>query len=270
MELPIAATSSQNPADVLRRAVHRASIVFGRIAAEENAIEGAQCFTNPDRPNVRSANFAAELSADGGAALLHEIDDHFACRNAVCHTILGPETDWPVTFQEALVQRGFQPVTRHVLRLERTHPIEHRQVNVQIIPARAAYKSLTGLYQRMAEHEHHADPRLVTDLTATCIDRLDEHRLDLFVARVERDAACVAGVLCLGQIGLIDPAYCDPRLRGQGIATALMAHVLEHCRRAMFEHVIVDRSEGCPAIPFYESLGFTKAASYVKYRRLVP
>jgi GNAT superfamily N-acetyltransferase len=94
---------------------------------------------------------------------------------------------------------------------------------------------------------------------------LDEPRLERFLARLDGRPVAIAGVLALGQIGVIDPCYVSPPLRGQRIGPTLMAHVLEYCHRALFEQVILRRADGCPSIPFYEGLGFERLVSYTKY-----
>ena len=95
-----------------------------------------------------------------------------------------------------------------------------------------------------------------------------EGRTDVMLALLA-PGSTVAGVFTLGEIGVISPAYCRMAHRGKGVALALMASVLEHCRRSLFKHVIVDRSDSCPAIAFYERLGFSRVASYRRYRRAV-
>ena len=46
---------------------------------------------------------------------------------------------------------------------------------------------------------------------------------------------------------------------------ALMTHALDHCRRAMFESVILKRTIDLPARSLYESLGFEQLTTFASY-----
>ena len=108
----------------------------------------------------------------------------------------------------------------------------------------------------MAAQEFNADPPLARDYADTMIDQLDEPRLELFLGRLDGQPVGVAGVTTLGQIGVIYPAYTDNNHRGKGIAATLMSHTLDHCARALMDQIVIERSDNCPSIGFYESLGF--------------
>jgi len=267
MELPVSKSSYAPSADALVRAVQRARVVFGRVVAQEQAIDHAVCFTNARCPGVRLANFA-ELdlrAAPDAAGPLAAVEDHFARHDAVCQ-ILQP-TDGDGAAALAAVASDYDRVERHVLLHEGAGPHRAGADDLQIIPARASYDQLRTLVESMARLDHGADDRLAAALAQVWEDRLDEPRLDLFLGLVERRAAAVAGVLSLGQIGVVDPVWCHPDRRGRGVAGAMLGHLLEHCRRAMFEQVVVDRGEGCPAISFYESFGFRRVARFTRFKR---
>ena len=268
MELPIAPQQGQPSTAALVRAVRRSEAALARTASTETTLDGAVAFANPDRPGVRCVNFAAGLApaqhadADSLVAGIHE---HFDAAGAPCHTLDAAAIDWPDALADVIRRRAYRPITRHVFLMTSYRPPEERGTGAQIIPARAAYRELTQLYDTMARLDHHADDALAAQLIQTMIDRLDEPRLDLFLARLDRRPVAVAGVVSLGNMGVVSSAYADPAYRGRGLAKTLMTAVLDHCVRAQFEQVIVDRSDGCPSIPFYQSLGFERATSYTKY-----
>jgi GNAT superfamily N-acetyltransferase len=270
MELPVAKSSYEATADVLVRAVGRAAVVLGRAAAEPMEIDGAVCFCDPARPAVRCANFAAELSVPEGRSAAAVVDDvlaYYESRQATCEAFASTAASWPKALAEELITRGYEPVTRHLFLLDRAAPPPKAATDLQIIPARAAYEELRKLYGEMARLEHGADGVLASALVEAWIDHLDEPRFDLLLGRAKAEPVVVAGVLSLGQVGVISAAYCHPSWRGRGFAQAIMGRVLEYCSRATFEQIIVDRGAGCPAIPFYESLGFHKKASFVRFKR---
>jgi len=267
MELPIAQESYRPSNAALTRAIKRAAVVLGRMAGEEAALTGATAITNADRPDVRVANFAGEVHLPDGAdanEVVGEIQTHFREQNATCHLLDGAEEEWPAELAAALEAADYTPRTKHVFLLSKFEPADDPGSH-QIIPARAAYGEIRDLYLQMATSEFNADEQLAKNLADAMIDRLDEPRLELFMARVDQKPAALAGLVTLGQIGVIVPAYSAPAARGTGAGKAVMQHTLEYCHRAQFEQVIVDRSDGCYAIPFYERLGFEKISSYVKY-----
>lgn len=268
MELPVAPQSYRPSADALVRAVKSANVMLARVVAKQSVLDGGTAFTNPDRPDVRSANWAAQINVPGdvGARLvLDQILDHFRQQGVPCQVLDGAAADWPQALAQGIAALGYRPITKHVFCLADYQPPRKVNEQLQIIPARSLYGQLPRFYQSMARQGLGAPEALAQQLTETFIDRLDEPRLDLFLGRIDKQPVASCGVITLGNIGVIHAAYTAPEHRGRGIAATLMAHVLDHCSRAQFEQVVLDRSEGCPSIPFYQRLGFRQVASYVKY-----
>lgn len=275
MELPVVDARGELPHAALVRAVRRVAVALGRTGAVEVDVDGATCLISSQRPGVRALNFAEHVMIDADAnpdPLLDRIDAAFADHGSACHAWTS-DGEVPANLEEALMRRGHRHVERHVLVLNPAAPRLSADESVQIIPVRAAYQDAWRFYRTKAMESHVADPEaesdLVEALASASIDRLDEPRLELSFVRCNGEAVAVAGVFTLGEIGVISPAYCRMAHRGKGVALALMASVLEHCRRSLFKHVIVDRSDSCPAIAFYERLGFSRVASYRRYRRAV-
>ena len=243
-------------------------MVLGRVVGEEAVLDTAVCVTNARCPGAACANFAADVAvAPDGAAedTIDQITAHFEAQGVVCLALDCAADDWSHDLAEVALRRGYRPSKRLVYTLERFTPVATCAESVQIIPARAAYDELRQLSERALRADRGADDRLAAQLARMSTDRLDEPRLDAFLGRIEQQPAAVAGVLSLGQIGVIDAVLCHPAWRGRSIESAMMHHVFEHCRRALFECVVLERSEGCPTISLYESLGFKKAGDYVRY-----
>lgn len=270
MELPIAPQTYQPSVDTLVRAVRRSENILARAVATQTVLDAVTAYTNADLPGVRIANYAAEIQQVGDLDpedVLIALFDHFKDQGATCMTLAAADAAWPDGFADAIAQRGYEARTRHVLRLDNYTPPKRINEDLQIVPARSVYGELRGFYRNMAKRDHGCDDTCADNVATAMIDRLDEPRLELFIARLEGQPVAAAGVVSLGDIGVISPAYTDPDHRGKGIAGTLMADVLGLCTRAQFENVIIDRGEGCPAIGFYESLGFKDVAQYVKFYR---
>jgi GNAT superfamily N-acetyltransferase len=264
------------------RAIHRAAVVLARTAGQVREVQGGQVCVRADRPGVRAVNFAADVQLPESISSEQEARDWlalilsvFADQRTPCHVLYPRQSQWALPLKAALDEAGYEPVVRKVFELSRYRGPASVNQAVQVAPARALYPQLPEFYFHQAHVEHHADERLANDYAATMIDFLDEPRLELFIARMkdQRGLAqnvAVAGVLSLGQTGVVIPAWTDPAYRGKGVAGTLMNHVMDACARALFTQVILDRSTHCPAIGFYEAMGFTQIDTFVKYRLRQP
>ena len=269
MELPIASESYQPSPQVFIRAVKRVTTILARTVAQETTLDTATIYTHPNRQDVRSANFAADLHLSEGIeaeVAVAEVLDHFQRAGTCCHMFFSADERWEHSLSQCLENRGYRAATKHVYLLK-CHTRIQTPAGLQIIPARAAYDDLRIFYGHMARDELRADERLATHLAETMIDHLDEPRLELFLGRLEGQTVSVAGITTLGQIGVISPAYTHPKHRGNRISSAMLSHTLDYCARAQMEQIILERKEGCYSTPFYEKMGFKQVASYVKYVR---
>lgn len=261
MELPVAPQSYQPPADSLVRAVQRAHVILARTVTEEESLDGANVYACADRRDDRSVNFAAELNtpATGDATVVQSVLDRFAGANCDCHRMMCGAQQWPQDLADQLGVNGYDPSPRSVHMLSEYTPPQQLNTELQIIPARAAYGEMQRFYQKR--------PELNESREQSVIDFLDESRLELFLGRLNRQPVAAVGVLTLGNIGVIYDPYTDPDYRGRGIGTTMMAHTLDHCRRAQFEQVIIELDPRNPSLPFFESIGFKQAATFDVYVR---
>jgi len=260
MELPIATESYQPTTEALVRAAKRSRVALAHAIAELTQLDGCAAWTNPDRKGMRCANFAAEITS-----LDDDLFAHFRERDVSCHILECAQQQWPTDIAQAAQQAGYIAKTKLLFLLKRYQSPERRNEQLQILPARSIYPQLRAFYEDFARQGHGLDGQCVGELAGTMIDLLDEPQLELFVGRLDNVIVGAAGVVSLGNIGVINPAYTALDHRGKGVAASLVASVIEHCSRAQFEQVIIDRSLGCSSIPFYESLGFCRIAEYDQY-----
>lgn len=269
MELPIARESYMPGADALVRAVKRSDVVLARTAAEETQLETATAFTHVGRPAAPLCNCATDATLPEGVdadAAAEEVLSHFASLNVSCHAVDAAGADFPPSLAAAYERRGYRRVRRRVYVLNKYVPPTRTNDALQIIPARAAYPLLKPFFAAFAEEEFGARDGAATQIAEAMIDHLDEPRLDLFIGRLNGVVAGSIGVVTLGNIGVLHPAYTAPHARGKGVAGTLADYLVDHCLRAAFEQVLIDRADGCPSIRFYESLGFKPVADYVRYQ----
>jgi len=270
MELPISPQSYQPDASALVRAIHTAAITLAQTTAKETSIDCADLYVQSDRPGIRAVNFAAQVQPVANLPAdqqIQQILDEFQTMQATCEVILPAGLELSASLSAAAIAQGYRPAARQVFLMQGYRRPARINTELQIVPARAIYSQLDAFYQHQARTEFHATDKLAQDFARTMVDFLDDTRLEVFIARLQGKNVACAGVMSLGQIGVIVPAWSDPALRGQGLAGTLMSHVMDLCARALFQQVILDRAEHCPAIGFYESLGFKSVARFVKYRR---
>ena len=270
MELPVAKQSYLPSAEVMTRTVKRAAVTLARTLAEETPTDTANLFIAPARACVAEANFASDLRLPAGtdaAAAVKEIDEAFAAAGARCAWMDSTEEAWPASLAGALEAAGYRAVERIVFVLDAYAPPRKVNAEIQVLPPRSVFGQFRAFAKLEAEAEHRLAGADADVWAQSLVDRLDETRLELFVGRLEQQPVGYAGVLALGNYGVIFPAFTDPNQRGKAIAGTLMAHTIDFCQRSLFERVILERHAGCPAIPFYESLGFKKYASYIRYER---
>ena len=279
MELPIAPSSYQPSPDALIRAAKRAEMILARTVAQETQLDAATLFVHPDRPRVGLANLAMEVRLPDGLdahAVVRQILDPYEQAHAVCFKLQAAEAQWPESLAHALSEQGYQPVARCVHALTRQRSTQHRADSgtsggdLQIIPARAAYAQLRNWYQSLAARESPDIPTQVEQEADTRIDLLDEPRLEMFFGRIQGQPVGTAGVLTLGQIGVLHGLCVDPQHpQGAFIQQALLTQVIDHCARAQFEQVIVDLPKDEQATHPYRHLGFEPTASYTTYHTRV-
>ena len=279
MELPISSQSYQPTTEALLRAHQRAQVILARMVGDEVELDGATLFANSRRATLPLANFAADVRVDqsiDAAKNIFEIHKHFAAAGTKCHYLDSPDGRWHEALANEIRKAGSTPQEWHLLARaaaknshaaatgasSKADPHTEKTSDLQIVPARAMYAILPAFFEMMARHESHAD----APATARAwIDQLDESRLELFVGLLHSQIVAVGGVLSLGNIGVLWPTFADPAQRGKGLGKTITQYVLDHCHRSLFESVIIARHETCPAVHFYESLGFSRVATLVRY-----
>ena len=270
MELPVAPQSYSTSPDALVRAIVRADVILARMAAQETQLEGATAFTNPQRRSIHVCNFATDVRMEAGrtaAQVLDEIDDHFESAGCQCHMLISNKPQWPQPLVEAVTARKYRRQTSDVCALSNYTLPAALNEEVQIIPGRAAYKQLRAFRRQAALEQHGGDASLAESIAAMYIEHLDEARLEVFLGRIGGEAVGLVNLVTLGQVGVIDWVYTRQDARRRGVAGTLLAHVIDHCHRAMFEQVILEVGRDGIAMRLYEKLGFKPVATLVGFVR---
>ena len=262
MELTIAPQSYMPSDESLVRALKASTVAMTQMVSQQTDLDGAIAFDRDDAPLIRQANRAADW--DGKQQSLTHITEHFAAKNLDA-LVVDPQSQ---TLNQEQIDHaktlGYQPDTRQILVIKKFIPYSAMNADLQVIPARAAYRDVKTIYQRMAQTDFGGGDELGNQLANVMVDRLDEPRLDLLLGRMARKPVALAGVYTQGQIGVIVPVYVDPDMRGKRLGLTMLNHVLQMCLRAQLQQIIVDRSMGCYAIPMYQKAGFVTGPTYTR------
>jgi GNAT superfamily N-acetyltransferase len=262
MELTIAPQSYRPSDDSLILALKQATLAMSRMVSQETQLDGTIALSNPDAPLIRQANRAA--SWDGTPGSFTSLIEHYTEQQLNALVIDSEAALLDEAQIQLAKQHGYKADTRQLLVMAQFIAYDNMNTDLQVIPARAAYRETKAIYARMAQTDFGGDAALTQQLCDVMVNRLDEPRLDLFLGRMDRKPVALCGVYTQGQTGVLVPVYVDPDMRGKRLGITMLNHVLEHCARAQLQQVILDRSPGCYAIPMYEKAGFVTGPKYMR------
>lgn len=272
MELPISPQTYRPNNDALIRAAKRGALILGRAIAEEAALEVGTVLSNAQRSGVAAANFAGEVAVPAALTAreaVEQIMSHYRERGLTCYALDAADTYWPDAVPPLLSAMGYFPSNRMVCLLDQYQPPppDKRCEGLQIIPARASYSELRRFFVEMAATQDRAEVKQAEAVAQARVDQLDEPRLEVYLGRLEGQTVGVAGVLTLGNIGVLYDLFTLPSQRKRGVGAAMIAHTLDHCRRAQFEQIVASFPQNCPHLPFYDALGFKVIGTFIRFRK---
>ncbi|MBC7782989.1 MAG: GNAT family N-acetyltransferase [Burkholderiales bacterium] len=156
-----------------------------------------------------------------------------------------------------LLQAGWREYRRNVYRLMAAPAMVN--TGLIIISARAAVRE----YEQFARRAAGSQPRLAD----ASLLRLDDPRYEVLVLLMDGAIVARAGVLTLGEVGLIEQVHVLGDQRGRGFGFAVIQHAIDLCARAQFKHVLLGcDSTNVAAIKLYASLGFAKIGESAEWR----
>ena len=163
---------------------------------------------------------------------------------------------------ELLLSRGYQAMQSDIMVLGQIGTIVVPEIaGVKIIPARASFRHTRQLFE-----EYAADK--TPQLAEASMMHLDDPHWDSLLAIKEGEPLAHMGALAVGEIGRIESVYVAKAHRGKGLATLMMARVLEICARSLFKHVmlsVLPKNE--VAIGLYQKFGFRRIGQITNYLR---
>lgn len=229
MDLPILRTDPATSPAALLRTAKKALAALAGCTAEPELVADCTAFCAPERPGVASVNAVYDLHLPDGrsaAAVLAEVGEHFASRGGRWRLTMSAGESFEPALNEALSAAGWRESAAELLVMPSLELPGELDEAVQVLPARAVpeqYEALTKALAPAAPEE-----------TATCLaEQFDETRLDVLLARRDKQPVAVASVLSLGDVGVLQ--HVD-RLPDEEAALArVLTEVFELCSRAQFK-----------------------------------
>jgi ribosomal protein S18 acetylase RimI-like enzyme len=265
--MPLPILSNPVESDLIRL-FHRMTLHFTQHLGETEQLDAGTAICNPLLTNVYDANVLMDATLPDGVSpqqAVADVDRHFLANGSVCRTwVMNPSSPKEKTepIAEYLVDHGAAIVANDILYLRGRPAITIReQPGLTIIPARASFKHARQIAE-IASAEQWDEPQLVEAQLA----HLDDPHWDALLALRDGQPIAMAGVLAVGDAGLIEDVYVVPAMRRLGIGLTMMSRLLEICARSLFKHVMLSvLPQNQPAQMMYSRLGFQKVGTFTAY-----
>ncbi len=249
-------------------AIQRAMQAYGLLLGESCGLDWGVAFTSTRFPRIASGNQLREVMVGRAEELpmaFESVEAYFAERGARCLR-WSPAVDQPVdALAPFLADRGFDRDDYSLMTVREWVDVPSRE-GVRVLPARAMPKALSAILR-----QRHADAgaELVDARVDAERERLDEARIEGFVAVCEGEAVGWCSFFEVGDIGVVTDLFVASDHRRRGVGTTLMSHALKLAKRLMMRvtcvRVGVAHSGACA---LFQRCGLETDGSAVEFVRV--
>jgi GNAT superfamily N-acetyltransferase len=264
MDLPLTVTPSGPTA---RGAALRSTQAYRELVCGKTTLEGGIAFHCDRFPAFPWENQFREVmleNPDAAAGILAGVEAFFAERDLRCRRFALAEAQRPEAIEPTLRAAGWVRDDRVAMVLAE-NPDLTAPAGIRVLPARpmrAAFRACWADWARFLPVEQQ------DAAVEVATERLDDHRLDAFVAMVEGKPAGAAALFQVGDIGRIDDFHVLGDFRDGEVAKALLAQVLTLARRLSLRIVVAAPLAREPATrSLLTCHGFAEAGPLVEYGR---
>ena len=268
MPLPILNSRTEPTSTDLIRLFYKTEGLWAEHVGEVEQLEMGTAYVNAALNEVHEANLIRDVSVPEGsspAQVFEEVEEYYRSKNSLCYywsfnPMTPAEAARPMV--ELLLSRGYQAMSSDIMALGQIGTIAVPEiVGVKIIPARASFRHTRQLFEESAAEK-------TPQLAEANMMHLDDPHWDSLLAIKDGEPLAHMGVLAVGEIGRIESVYVARAHRGKGLATLMMARVLEICARSLFKHVMLSVLPGnAVAIALYQKFGFRRIGQITNYLR---
>ncbi len=247
--------------------VLRSNQAYLELLAEKTTLDGgiAFCCTQfPDWPDGSQFREVWVESPTEAEQTYAAAEAHFAECGVTCTRWALAEAQNPALVTPVLDAHGWQRRDMQALALT-AWPAPGEFPDVRILPARPMRAVFRTCWQQLAAYL--PDDQQTASVEAA-EERLDDHRMDAFVAQVNRQPAGVCALFQVGDIARIIDFFVLPAYRRRGVASALLDHVVALARRLTMRLVCVEvDADNAPGLTFFKNAGFADGGRIVEFHR---
>jgi len=270
MKLPIIESSSSSAGiDVIVRAIKKANASACSQSSTQTDLSGAAAYHHPSFKNIWDANIVYDLRLPEETTpenLIAEIENHFADNNVTCFNWVPNDLTLDPALASALKKQGLREKSSLCMQLINSLNPEPPRNDLQIIPARAMrteYRELSRI-----SHIHDWDESSADNMADFQLNALDDPKLDMFIARLDKQVVAAGGVYTVGEIALLWDIVTHPEHRRKGIMASFLHAVLDHAARCQAKTIALETEpDNAPAINLYRSFGFDKLTEFQTFTR---
>ena len=243
----------------------RADQAYYAQLAETHALDWGIAFVSNTFSLDPNANQFREVMLEPGTSAAHAlaaVNAYFESRDRRCCKWVSAADVDDTDLHRHLIEQGF--IYREVRALLLTEWIDVPVPDgVRILPARAMRKSLTAI------HDERFDDPNVTGKIGLCQaaqERLNDPRMDAFVAMLDDQPAGCCTLFEIGDIGRICDLYVRNGNRRRAVGRALVGQVLRLARRLLLRVVCAPvAADNEPALKLFASCGLHPDGSIAEF-----
>ncbi len=191
----------------------------------------------------------------------------FAERRLTCHRWAPAIGEAVEPLAEFLAAHGYLPRTSLAMALTEWPEIEMPS-DVRVAPARALREVLRRSY---LDDDTPPAAAARTLLAESCNERMDDPRMDMFIATIGRRPAGRVGLFQVGDLARIVELGVMPAFMDRGVEKALLAHVLSLARRLTLPTILAQvAEEATQHVRWMEEAGFVEDGRIVEFELSTP
>ncbi len=246
-------------------AMYRANQAFHTQVLDTAALSCGVAHFSKQFPGICNQFREVSIPQGGSAeAVWEEVEAFFGRRGEDCTRWVPAVGQLLEPLEEFLRGKLFLPSRKLVMAL-RPWPELPPHPQVRIVPGRGVRQVLRDLIMSDKERGEWATRDSSAELVLL---RLDDPGFEMLVGMVEGKAVGHGGMLEVGPIAAIYDVFVQPKYRRRGVARALMADLVNACRRLQLRTVVLEVDEAnTAAIALYEQCGFERAGTSVEFVR---
>ena len=250
------------PEDLLRRALH-AEQEYGMGLGEAVDLECGVALVSAEFSQMSEANQVREVVVpDGGVvlAVVGEVEGAFAGRGVRCYQWVCAEGRNPPALVEALKQKGYHERRAELWVLGKPRNLAVWP-EVMVIPARASFAKLAELAEGAERGWGTTDEVELSQYGPAAVRQLDDSRVDGLLALQGERGVGTLNLMTVGEMGVIMDLYVRPGCERRGVATSLLAHVIELAGRSRLRYLtLFCNVQNAAARALYAKVGFATVA----------